>query len=202
MALPWIDRLGLNPRERRLLTIMITVLAVLAVLGVPVGLASLVHSRDSSNQELATAIAAVQGARGQVRDRQAKKDAISTRYAKKAPPLAGYLEQTAHQEKLEVTDSVDRPEVPHGKRYTERTTSAHLKKAGMYAIAKFLESLEKSGYPMDVSRLNIRRRSGEPDSYDVEVGVSAYDRHDVSTPSASPSPSASAAVEGSKEKVP
>jgi general secretion pathway protein M len=158
-----------------------------------VGLTSFVHSRDSDNQELASAIAAVQGARTQVRDRQAAKDAISTRYAKKAPVLAGYIEQTAHEEKLEVTDSVDRPEVPHGKRYSERSTTVHLKKAGMYAIAKFLESLEKSGYPVDVSRLNIRRRIGEPDSYDVEVGISAYDRHEAPPPagSASAAPSAS-----------
>ena len=199
MALPLIERLGLNPRERRLLTIMLAVFVGLAVLGVPVGLASLVHSRDAGYQELVTAIAAVQNARGQVHDRQARKDAIATRYGKKAPPLAGYLEQTAHQEKLEVTDSIDRPEVPHGKRYTERTTTAHLKKAGMYAISKFMESLEKSGYPMDVSRLNIRRRIGEPDSYDVEVGVSAYDRHEAAAPSAAPSASAN---EGSKEKQP
>lgn len=199
MALPVIDRLGLNPRERRLLTIMLAVVVGLAMLGVPVGLASLVHSRDADNQELSAAISGVQSARGQVRDRQARKDAIATRYGKKAPALAGYIEQTAHQQKLEVTDSIDRPEVPHGKRYTERTTSAHLKKAGMYAIAKFLESLEKSGYPMDVSRLNIRRRVGEPDSYDVEVGVSAYDRHEAQTPA--PSASGSADV-GTKESKP
>jgi general secretion pathway protein M len=200
MALPSIERLGLNPRERRLLTIMLVVVGVLALLGVPIGLASLVHSRDADNQELSAAITAVQGARGQVRDRQARKDAIATRYGKKAPALAGYLEETAHQEKLEVTDSVDRAEVPHGKRYTERSTSAHLKKAGMYAIAKFLESIEKSGYPIDVSRLNVRRRVGEPDSYDVEVGVSAYDRHEAVP--AAPAPSASATEEGSKEKQP
>jgi general secretion pathway protein M len=199
MAIPLIDRLGLNPRERRLLTIMLAVVLVLVVLGVPVGLASLVHSRDADNDELAAAIAAVQGARGQVRDRQARKDAIATRYGKKAPSLAGYLEQTAHQEKLEVTDSVDHPEQPHGKRYAERSTVAHLKKSGMYAIAKFLETIEKSGFPMDVSKLNIRRRIGEPDSYDVEVGVSAYDRHEAPAPS----PSASASAEpSSKEKQP
>ncbi len=184
MNVPFIDRLGLNPRERRLLLIMMTVLGGLLVLGVPVGLASLVHARENDNQELTNAINAVQAARSQVRDRQARKDAIASRYGKRAPALAGYLEQTARANKLEVTDSVDRPEVPHGKRYTERSTSAHLKKAGMYAISKFLESLEKSGYPIAVSRLNIRRRTGEPDSYDVEVGVSAFDRSEAPTPPA------------------
>ena len=108
-----------------------------------------------------------------------------SRYGKHTPPLAGLIQQTAREQKLEVTESQDRPEVPHGKRYAERTTSVHLKKAGMYAIAKFLEGLEKTGYPIDVSRLNIRKRTGEPDSYDVEVGVSAYDRSEAPPPASS-----------------
>src|SRR5262249_24084043 len=83
---------------------------------------------------------------------------------KKAPVLAGFLEQSARAQKLEVTDSVDRPEVPHGKRYVERNTVIHLKKAGMYPIAKFIESLEKSGYAVAVTRLAVRKRSGETDA--------------------------------------
>jgi general secretion pathway protein M len=185
MAIPLIDRLGLNARERRLLSILGAVFGALLLLGIPVGLASLVHSRDTENQELYSALNSVQGARTQVRDRQAKKDAIVTRYEKHAPALAGLIQQTATKQKLEVTESQDRPEVPHGKRYTERMTNVHLKKAGMYAIAEFLESLEKSGYPIDVSRLNIRKRTGEPDSYDVEVGVSAYDRTEAPAPAPS-----------------
>jgi general secretion pathway protein M len=195
MAIPILDRLGLNPRERRLVLVMLVVLGGLVIIAIPVGLESFVHTREAYNQETYAALNAVQAARGQVHDRQTKKDAIVSRYAKHAPALAGFLEQTAHQQKLEVTDSVDRPEVPHGKRYVERASVVHLKKAGMYAIAKFLESLEKSGYPIDVSRLNIRKRTGEPDSYDVEVGVSAYDRSEA------PAPSSSAEGE-SKEKQP
>jgi general secretion pathway protein M len=61
----------------------------------------------------------------------------------------------------------------------ERNTVIHLKKAGMFPIAKFIESLEKSGYAVAVTRLAVRKRSGEPDSYDVEIGVSAYDRSEA-----------------------
>ena len=46
----------------------------------------------------------------------------------------------------------------------------------MFAIAKFLEKIEQSKLPVAISRLNVRKRSGEPDSYDCEVGISAYDR--------------------------
>jgi len=168
--------LNVNPRERRLIGIVGIVAAVVAVIGVPIGMELVVRARRAENEELKQALADVQEARGKLRDRQAKKDAIATRYAKRAPALAGWIEQTARAQKLEVADSVDRPEVPLGKRYIERSTTAHLKKSGMYAIAKFLESIEKSGNAVAVTRLAIRKRTGEPDSYDVEVGVSAYDR--------------------------
>ncbi len=176
MALQIFDKWGLNPREQRVATIFVGVLAVMLLLAVPVGLQTLVSSRKAENEELRAALTAVQAARSQVRDRQSAKDAIAIRYQKKAPPLAGFIEQSARSNKLDVNDSVDRPEVPHGKRYVERSTVVHFKKAGMLPIAKFLETVEKSQYAVAVTRLNVRKRSGEPDSYDVEVGVSAYDR--------------------------
>jgi general secretion pathway protein M len=181
MATNPLDRLNLNlnPRERRLALIMGGILGFLILIGLPVGLESLVHAKRSDNEELRSALDAVQGARAQVRERQMKKDTIAQRYAKRAPAMAGFLEQSARGQKLEVTDSVDRPEVPHGKRYVERNTVIHLKKAGMGAIAKFLEAIENSKMAVAVTRLDIRKRSGEPDSYDVELGVSAYDRSEA-----------------------
>jgi general secretion pathway protein M len=82
--------------------------------------------------------------------------------------------------------------VNHGKQYVERHTVIHLKNSGMGPIAQFLESLEKSEYPLSITRLNIRKRAGEPDSYGpVEIGVSAYDRN---SPVAAPTPAASASA--------
>ena len=168
--------LQMNARERRLLGVLAFAGAVVLLLAVPFGLEALVRSNMSDDDDLRQALADVQDARGRVRERQAKKDAIAARYTRKAPALAGYLEQTARQQKLEVTDSTPLPDVPHGKRYVEHGTDIHLKKTGMLALSRFLEALEKSGYPVAVTRLSIRKRSGENDSYDVEVGVSAYDR--------------------------
>lgn len=165
-----------NPRERKLMVTIGIVLGVIALLAIPFAMELVVQSRRADDDELRQALADVQDARGKVRERQAKKDAIASRYAKRAPALAGFIEENARKQKLEVTDSVDRPDVPVGKRYTERSTNVKLKKAGMYEISKFLESLEKSGYPVAITRLDIHKRSGEQDSYDVDLGVSAYDR--------------------------
>lgn len=154
----------------------------------PIGLEAFIHSGRTDNDDLQQALSDVQDARVRVRERQAKKDAIALRYAKKAPALAGYLEQTARQEKLEVTESTPLPDVPHGKRYVEHGSNVRLKKTGMLALARFLEDIEKSGFPVTVSRLNLRKRSGENDSYDVEAAVSSFDRVEVTAP---PAPSGS-----------
>jgi general secretion pathway protein M len=176
--------LQMNARERRLVVILGFVGAFLLLLAFPFGLEAYVRTEQSDNDDLRQALSDVQDARARVRERQAKKDAIAMRYGKTAPPLAGYLEQTARAQKLEVTDSTPLPDVPHGKRYMEHGTDIHLKKTGMLPLALFLQSLEQSGYPLAATRLNIRKRSGESDSYDVEVAVSSYDRVELPPPAA------------------
>ncbi len=188
-ALP--DRLTrLNARERRLVSILGGFLAFVTFFAFPVYLEARVHSQRSTLEELRAALDDVQSARAQIRDRQARKSSIALRYQKKTPPLAGLIEQLANAQKLEVVDSTDRAEQPHGKRFTERQTTVHLKKAGMLAISKFLESIEQSGYPMTVSQIDLRKRAGEPDTYDIEVTISAFDK--VEAPPPAPASSAGA----------
>lgn len=181
--------LQMNPRDRRLLSLFGMGAVVLLVVALPFGLETYIRSSQSDNDDLRQALSDVQDARGRVRERQARKDAIAQRYGRSAPPLAGYLDQLARQQKLEVTDSTPLPDVPHGKRYVEHGTDIHLKKTGMLPLSLFLESLEKSGYPVAVTRLNLRKRSGENDAFDVEIGVSSYDRTE---PAAAPAPTGSA----------
>lgn len=168
--------LQMNARERRLVAVLGFVAAFVALIAIPFGLEAIVRSQMSDNDDLRQTLQDVQDARGVVHERQARKDAIAARYGRKAPELAGFIEQQARAQKLEVTDSTPLPDVPHGKRYVEHGSNARLKKTGMLALSRFLESIERSGFPVAVTRLNIHRRSGELDSYDVEVGLSSYDR--------------------------
>ena len=176
--------LQMNARERRLVSVLLFVGAVVLLLAIPFGLEAIVRSSAADDDELRQALSDVQDARSLVRDRQAKRDTIAGRYARKAPELAGYLETAAKAVKIDITDSTPLPDIPHGKRYVEHGSNVRLKKTGMLALARFLESIEKSGYPMAITKLNIRRRSGEADSYDVDLGVSSYDRAAAEPPAA------------------
>ncbi len=117
------------------------------------------------------------------------------RYARPAPPLAGFLEQLASVHSIEIPESQDRPPVPHGsKRYEERSTKIELQKVGMKNLSLFLEGIETSGFPIRVSGLNIRKRATEPDSWDVSLVVSAFDRKEQEK--AKPEPSGAPPEEG------
>jgi general secretion pathway protein M len=168
------DRLA--PRERRLVVWFLVTFAVVVVLLVPVTMSMTLSSRRDANKALRDAIASLKASRDEVKTRQAKREAVAARYANKVPPLAGLLEKAARDNKLEIPESQDRPDVPHGKKYTERMTVVRLRKVRMLSLAKMLEQVEQQRMPVAVSRVNVRRRGGERDSYDVELGLSAFDR--------------------------
>jgi general secretion pathway protein M len=184
----WFDKLA--PRERRMMGILATAVAVFLLFLFPLGVSLALGSRRDANRSLREAIHTVKNARADVQKRQAKRDAIVARYVNRAPALAGVMEKAARDNKLDLLETADRPEVPHGKRYNERTTVGRLRKTTMLQLAKMLEQIEQLHMPVSVSRLNIRRRGGEHDSYDVELGVSAFDRSEP-TKEAAPAPAAS-----------
>jgi general secretion pathway protein M len=172
----------LEARERRLLSILGAIAAVLVLLAGPIGLFSVLSSKRKDNEDLRALITEIHDSRAQVGERKAKHDALLLRYAKPAPPLASFIDEAAKVNGISAAESQDRPDVPHGKRYAERVAVVKMHKVGMLALAKTLEKIEQSGYPVSITRLNIRPRSGEPDSYEVELGVSAFDRKGEAPP--------------------
>ena len=188
----------LEPRERRLLTILVGFLAVIVLLLVPIGLASVAASKRAENQEMRDLLQSIYEASGKVSERKALKDALLARYSRPAPALAGFIEDAAKQQQLTAAESQDRPDVPHGKKYNERITVVKMHRIGMLGLAKMLEHIESSGHPVTVTKLNLKPRAGETDSYEVELGISAFDRKGEPPPT-SPAPTAHPADEEEQE---
>jgi general secretion pathway protein M len=166
----------LEPRERRLLGILGGVLGFMAFLAIPIAIAATVHGQANENNALRDAISNIDDARAKVEKAQAARDAVTARYAQPAPPLAAFLSKIAGEAQVEIPESQDRQALPHGKRYTERSTKITLRKVGMLKLIHLMEGIEKSGHPVTLSALNIRKRGSEPDSFDVDMVVSAFDR--------------------------
>ncbi|GMV12716.1 MAG: hypothetical protein HS104_05400 [Polyangiaceae bacterium] len=166
----------LEPRERQLLGILLTVFAALLLLALPAGVAAVLGQKRAHNDALRESVSSIQASRAVIATRDKERKDIAQRYANVTPPLASFLEKLASQSQIEIPESQDRAVVPHGKRFEERSTKIVLRKVGMLNLVKFMEKIAQSGHPASVSRLNIRKRATEPDSYDVEMIVSAFDR--------------------------
>lgn len=166
----------LEERERKLLGILALVAVVGLLLVVPLAVAAALHTERTENQALREAIQSIEGARPTVEAARAQNKAIEARYASAAPPLAAYLSKVAAEAELEIPESQDRQTVPHGKRYEERATKIVLRRVGMLKLARFMEKIAQSGHPIAITQLSIRKRSVEPDSFDADLVVSAFDR--------------------------
>ncbi len=184
----------LEPRERRLLTILAGILGAVILLALPIYVVKSVSDKRSENEQLRALVDSIYDARASIAERKAKHDALLARYGKPAPALAGFIEEASRANNIAAAESQDRPEAPHGKRYTERMTVVKMHKVGMLPLAKMFEKIEQSGYAVVISKLNIKPRAGEADSYEVELGVSAFDRKpDAPAAASSATPAASAA---------
>jgi len=166
----------LATRDQRLLNIVLLVVGVIVVVVLPIALTILVHSRRSENEALAAAADSIGDSLDQIEKAKLERAVTMGRYASPAPPLAAFLAGLASEIGIEIPESQDRQAIPHGKRYSERSTKMSLHKVGMLKLVKFMERIEQSGNPIRISSLNIRKRGPEPDMYDVDMTVSAFDR--------------------------
>src|SRR6478735_3119165 len=159
----------MEPRERRLLMILGGMLAVAIVLALPIMVIKSVSDKRAENEQLRSLVDSIYQARTSIGERNARHEALLARYGKPAPALAGFIEEASRSNNISAAESQDRPDAPHGKRYVERMTVVKMHKVGMLALAKMLEKIEQSGYPVVISKLNIKPRgASEPDSYEVE----------------------------------
>lgn len=166
----------LEPRERRLASVMLGILVLFVLIGIPALVSSSLGGLRDENQALTEALRSVREGRAQYAARSANQEAVVERYAKTTPALAGFLDRLAKQHKIDIPESQDQATVPHGKLYEERSTRLTLRKVGMLNLVKFMEAIERSGYPVKILRLNIRKSGAQPDQYDVSMNVSSFDR--------------------------
>lgn len=191
----------LDQRERKLLGALGAVTGVLLVLVLPAALLLTMASKQGENDEIRAVLSDIDDARSTINERKAKAGAVVKKYSNPAPTLAGFIEQAAKAHSLTAADMQDKPDTPHGKLYNERFTVVKMHKISLLPFVQMLEQIETSGHPVAVTRLNIRPRPNEPDQYETEIGISAYDRKETK-PAASASPSASPTASPDDEEAP
>ncbi len=170
--------------------------SALVLIVVPIVTQRAVLVRQNENELLHKAIDDLNESQQSLVKSDAQRQAIVARYGRAAPPLGALLDNQARQNGIEIPESQDRPVVPHGKRFDERSTRIQLRKVGLASLARFMESVERTQYPIVFTRLDIRKRLSESDSYDVELIASAYDRKEAPKNDATSGPAISTTSSG------
>lgn len=178
----------LEPRERQLLSGLGVVLLAMIFLLLPVYLYQSVTGARDENQAIRDYLQTVRESRDKIDKRRATHDAMLGRYQKPMPALAAFSEEAARTYEVDIAESQARPDVPHGKKYVEHILSLRLKKTGLSGLAHMLEKIERSGLPLAITKLNLKPRAGEPDSYDVELHLSAFERKGTAKKAEEPLP--------------
>jgi len=171
------DRLAaLEPREKRLVGILVAVFAVMIFMAIPFGVSALLGDENEAHAQLTEAIERLETEGDSIRERQEAKEALLARYEKDAPALAGFLSKAASASNLSIPESKPESAIAHGKRYEERPTAISFRKVGLLSLVQFMERVSGGPEPIGITKLNVRKRGAEPDSYDVQMTVAAYHR--------------------------
>jgi general secretion pathway protein M len=193
----------LEERERRLVGILAVVVSAIVVLLMPLAVTAALHGSRVENETLRDAISQITSERQLIAHSRALHKAIEDRYSRPAPPLTSFLAKLAQEVEVEIPETQDRQPVPHGKRYEEKSTKITLRKVGMLKVARLMERIETAGHPLSISQLTIRKRGLEPDSYDVDMVVSAFERKpDKAAPAKTKAKDAGAEPDVEKAKEP
>jgi general secretion pathway protein M len=171
------DRIdALQPRERRLLGILVGVFAVICVVLLPVGISAMLADKRSQNEALREAIDRMFAERDEVQQRADEAAKVLNRYKTDTPALAGLLSRHAKELEVEIPEFKERPAVPIGKKYEERSTEINVKKIGMRNLVLFMEKIAKLPHPISITKFTLRKRGAEPDSWDAGLTVSSFHR--------------------------
>jgi hypothetical protein len=171
------DRIAaLEPRERRLVGVLAVIFAVMVLLAIPVGVAALLSDETEAHARLTEAIERLETEGDSIRAQREAREALLARYESPAPALAGFLSKAASASTLAIPESKPESPIGHGKRYEERPTAISFRKVGLLELVKFMERVSGGFEPIGITKMNVRKRGVEPNSYDVQMTVSAYHR--------------------------
>lgn len=168
----WFDTL--NQRERRLLFLMGSVFAVMAV-AVPMYLMlASISAIESDNTDINEVLQDIYRSEGRLEEQKAARRAVERLYTRKAPSLGGFLEESAQEYGVGGLSITDQPKLDMGD-YSRRSVRVSLPNVEIRPLIDMLADIKNSSYPVAIERIQLDGgRLGR--AYSVKLGINAYDR--------------------------
>lgn len=164
-----------NDRERRLISIMMSVFAVAMF-------SLFVYLAQSGNTALEEESAALREALDLVASQREKlikiaddRRASEERYKQTAPPLGSLLEAKAKEQSITLREVNEEPEKISGN-FKRRGARVSLPGVTLTPIMMLMSEVKRSPYPVAVEYVQIEHYAAGQDNYTVQLGLVAYDK--------------------------
>lgn len=107
---------------------------------------------------------------------QQEREKEEARFDRDLPPLPGLLERLAGEAGIEIPESREMPDDPIGKKWVRKSVEVRLRRVGLKPFTDFMVKIENENrkIPLAITHVTVKKRAAEPDSYDVDITVSAY----------------------------
>jgi hypothetical protein len=107
---------------------------------------------------------------------QQEREKEEARFDRELPPLPGLLERLAGEAGIEIPESREMPDDPIGKKWVRKSVEVRLRRVGLKPFTDFMVKIknENKRIPLAITNVKVKKRAAEPDSYDVDITVSAY----------------------------
>ena len=131
---------------------------------------------ESTIEENALVLTELKENREELSEKIRMKEQEEARFENPAPPLLGLLEKLGGEAGIDIPESRDLPDEAIGKKWTHKSVEIRLRKIGLDSLVHFMVKIknENRKYPLAVTKMNIKKRAGEPNSYDIQMTVSTY----------------------------
>lgn len=166
----------LTPRERTMVTALGITFVVTVTLMITFVVSDSIATREERNQAMRQALRDLDTHRDAYLKAKAKADQLEGKLSKSGTQLQGYLEQAAKESGVVIPETNEKPALPAGKSFLERSVDLRLNKVTLEALAKFMKKVETGTSVVAVTSLNIRTRDDKHVDLDVEMSVSTYER--------------------------
>jgi len=99
-------------------------------------------------------------------------------YSSEIPPLRSLLSNTARNLNLMIPDLKELPDQNHGERWVEHSMEVRLNSTNLAPATNFMVAVEayRKQFPISITKLDVEKRRGQPDTYDFKLTVSTYER--------------------------
>ncbi len=164
-----------NERERRLLSIM---LAVFAVMGFSL-FVYLVQSGNAAIEEesegFRNALSMISAQRERFERIAADRKAAEARYKLTAPPLGSLIEAKAKEQAITVREVNEEPEKVSGN-FKRRGARVTIPGVALTPVMKLMAEIARSEYPVAIEYLQVEHYAPGQDNYTVQLGLVAFDK--------------------------